>query len=673
VGGVKDEPQDQREARADLRLGKLAVSKGLLTPEQLKDALEEQRLGVQRGRKRPRRLGVIFAAKHFLTDEQVLALLEEQEARLAAMDQRRAEDQLLGRILVDGGFSRAENVAHCLKIQEESILYGADEIPLLGSLLVEKGYATREAIEEALELQRGVPVVCSHCGDEVRVGGVEASDVCPKCQAPLEPEPEEETPPPAAAAPAPAPPPPPPPAPEPAPPPAPELQRLGRYQIVGKLGRGAMGEVYEALDPALNRKAALKVIRSELDGARGDDRKEVARFIQEAQLAAKLSKHPHIVSVYEADVAEGLHYIAMELIRGRTLAEWRKEGHLTVRQQVKILRTVALAVHYAHEHGVLHRDLKPANVLLDGEQKPYVTDFGLARAHDPGSDPNDPEARRVCGTPQYISPEQAQGLRGIDRRTDVYSLGVMLYEALEGHPPFKESSRAATLHKVIHDPVPTFSGGGRARAFTTSDPEIQKICLKALAKKPEERTPTAEAFAKELAQWLEKKSAGPGPTLEQTTVLWKRPQVRIGAVVAGVLLLVLVAAVAFPSSRKDPRPGLVQAEKLMKSGDHAAAYKLYDQAFRSDPSDAEAKAGREQAKGKLISAALADLDRAMGELDKARQQADQIARRPKPQTLDEEQHLVEDRRAAAEKVKKAEERVKACREQVQSFLGPSER
>jgi serine/threonine-protein kinase len=665
VSAVTDEPQDQREARVDLRLGKLAVAKGFLTPAQLKDALEEQRLGVQRGRKRPRRLGVILAAKHFLTDDQVLALLEEQEARLAAMNQRRAEDQLLGRILVDGGFSTAENVARCLKIQEESIQYGADEIPLLGALLVEKGYATRESIEEALELQRGVPVVCGRCGEEVRVGGVQSSDVCPKCQAPLE----EEDP-----APAPAPEPEPPPPPMPAPAAAPEIQRLGRYVISGKLGRGAMGEVYEALDPALNRNAALKVIRNELDGARGADSREVERFMQEARLAAKLSKHPHIVSVYEADVADGLHYIAMELIRGRTLAEWRKDGHLTVRQQVKILRTVALAVHYAHEHGVLHRDLKPANVLLDGEQKPYVTDFGLARAQEPGSTSTDAEARRVCGTPQYISPEQAQGLPGVDRRTDIYSLGVMLYETLEGHPPFKESTRAATLQKVVHDPVPPFSGAGRARAFTTSDPDIQRICLKALAKKPEDRYPTAEAFARDLAQWLEKKSSAPGPTQEETTVVWKRPPVRIGAAVAAALLVVLVAAVALPaSSRKESRADLAQADRLLKCGDAAGAFKHFEQALRKDPSDPEARAGREEAKGKLIAAALAELDRAMSELDKARQEVEKIAKRPKPQTLDEEQHLVEDRRAAEEKVRKAEDRLKECRLQVQSFLTPTDR
>jgi len=419
----------------------------------------------------------------------------------------------------------------------------------------------------------------------------------------------------------------------------------------------------------LNRQAALKVIRSELDGA-GSSR-EVERFIKEAQLAAKLSKHPHIVSVYEADVADGLHYIAMELVRGQTLAEWRQKGVLTARQQIKILRTVALAVHYAHEHGVLHRDLKPANVLLDAEQKPYVTDFGLARAHEPGAAADDPEARRACGTPTYISPEQAQGLPGIDRRTDTYSLGVMLYEILEGRPPFREATSAATLKKVIHDPVPPFSGVARARGFSTSDREIERVCLKALAKKPDERYPTGEAFARDLDQWLDKKGAAPGPTQEESQQIRVTPQLRFAAAAAAAVVLLALAAFAFRSrSGADPRSGHLQAERLLKEGDYAAALKLYDQALRNNPGDPLARAGREEAKGKLVGAAWAELDKAMGELDKARAHVEQLAKRPKPATLDQEVQHAEERLAAEEQRRKGEERVRACRDQMQSLIDP---
>src|SRR5205814_8801145 len=140
--------------------------------------------------------------------------------------------------------------------------------------------------------------------------------------------------------------------------------------------------------------------------------------------------------------------------------------------------------------------------------------------------------------PTCMSPEQAQGLPGIDRRADLYSLGVLLYETLVGHPPFREATRAATLLKVIHDPVPPFSAAGRARPFATSDKEIERICLKALAKKPEERHPTAEAFARDLGQWLEKKSAAPGPTQEETRSL-SRPRGRIAAAAAGAALILI--------------------------------------------------------------------------------------------------------------------------------------
>src|SRR5262249_14173112 len=159
---------------------------------------------------------------------------------------------------------------------------------------------------------------------------------------------------------------------------------------------------------------ALKVILREFNPDHKSDGKDVERFIQEARLAAQLSKHPHIVSVHEADVADGHHYIAMELVRGRTFGEWRQQSGGSLREQIKVLRSVAMAVHYAHEHNVLHRDLKPGNVIVDDDQKPFVTDFGIARAEER-------DDGWVCGSPLYMSPEQARGLPGIDRRSDVYS------------------------------------------------------------------------------------------------------------------------------------------------------------------------------------------------------------------------------------------------------------
>src|SRR5262245_54420109 len=153
------DPAQQHEARLDLRLGKMAVEKGLITAAQLDEALKEQQLGVQRGRKKPRRLGVILSSKHFLTDKQVLSLLEEQEARIVAQDRQRAGDLLLGRILVDAGFSTPQAVEECLRRQEQILQSGGEQIPLLGELLVQSGHATSRDIEEALELQKGIPLI----------------------------------------------------------------------------------------------------------------------------------------------------------------------------------------------------------------------------------------------------------------------------------------------------------------------------------------------------------------------------------------------------------------------------------------------------------------------------------------------------------------------------------
>lgn len=639
-----------QEARIDLRLGTMAVRKGLITEAQLDEALHAQIDGVKRGRKKPRRLGIVLAEKHFLTDEQVIELLEEQEARIVTQERQRADDLLLGRILVDGGFTTAEGVEECLRLQDSAIRSELDEIPLLGDLLVKKGHATPQVIEEALELQKGVPLVCGRCGERAMSGGMDLDrlEACSRCGGPLQPVATEEP------APVPAPPPQPEPPPPPPPPPAPEIKKLGKYSVQGLLGRGGMGDVYEALDVGLNRKVALKVIRGELNGVRPG---LVERFIQEARLAAKLSKHPHIVSVHEADVADGRHYIAMELIQGRTFSEWRRKNAPALRQQIKVLRTVALAVHYAHQHGVLHRDLKPGNVLVDDQQRAFVTDFGLALAEDH-------EDRTICGSPSYMSPEQAQGLPGIDRRSDVYSLGVMLYEVLEGRPPFRETTRAATLKKVIHDPVPPLSSLGRLRPFSTVDHDIEEVCLKALAKKPEERTASAEEFAAALARWLERKPATGEPA---DLPVWRRKSARIAAAVAAGALLLLVGVVAFRSPAPDDRANLAPAQKLMADGDLLRSFELFDQAVRSHPSDALALAGREEARRRLVSRALDELDKTLVDLEKAREDADTKSRR-KPQSLDQERRFADEKTAALELVKKTEDRVRSAREEARRFL-----
>jgi tRNA A-37 threonylcarbamoyl transferase component Bud32 len=282
-----------------------------------------------------------------------------------------------------------------------------------------------------------------------------------------------------------------------------ELPRaFGKYLLTRPLGRGAMGAVYEAQDTLLKRQVALKLMvpgtsRDALDAAQ-----EEAYFVREAQVAARLEKHPNIVTIYEAGILEGRRYIAMEHLQAQPLSEWTRERRPSLRARVKILRDVALAVHHAHEGGVLHRDLTPKNVLIDRAGRPYVTDFGMAKrvGSDPGG--SSTSAGLVVGTPSYMSPEQAQGLKSIDRRTDVYALGAMLYEMLAGKPPFPGEMTIVALMKVVQDTVPTPSSVSPEWAAATHDKSIETLCMKALAKLPADRPESARAFADALSLWL---------------------------------------------------------------------------------------------------------------------------------------------------------------------------
>ncbi len=261
-----------------------------------------------------------------------------------------------------------------------------------------------------------------------------------------------------------------------------------RYQIGAFLGAGGMGQVFKAYDPQLNRFVALKFLRSA-------DPRQVERFLREARAQARVN-HQHVCRVYETDQVKGHPYIAMQYIEGETL------GHtvdtLTLEEKVQIVRDVAEAVHAAHRMGLIHRDLKPGNILVerreDGVLSPYVLDFGLAHDQD-----NLALTRSgaVTGTPSYLSPEQAQG-RPLDRRGDVYSLGVVLYELLSGYLPIEGASLADALIKVVsHRPVPL----GRRMPEVPRD--LETITMKCLEKEPQQRYDSARALAEDLSRYLD--------------------------------------------------------------------------------------------------------------------------------------------------------------------------
>lgn len=277
---------------------------------------------------------------------------------------------------------------------------------------------------------------------------------------------------------------------------------FGKYKLLRELGRGGMGIVYEAIETGLGRKVALKTMIVSPHASPQDARMDEERFLREAQLSASLTKHPHIVGVYEVGVIEGRRYLAMELIDGKPMSEWREGEGVTLRQEIEVLRSVALAVHHAHEHDVIHRDLKPQNILIDARNEPHVTDFGLAKMVGENLSVSLTGAGMVVGTPAYISPEQAQGLRRTDRRTDVYALGVMLFEILTGRHPFTGETAMEILMKASKNPVPSASALMKVRLSPGQAKGLDDICQKALAKKANDRYRTAAAFAADLEKWL---------------------------------------------------------------------------------------------------------------------------------------------------------------------------
>jgi WD40 repeat protein len=272
---------------------------------------------------------------------------------------------------------------------------------------------------------------------------------------------------------------------------------VGRYEILGELGRGAMGVVYRARQSGLNRIVALKMILTG-DYAAPDD---LIRFRSEAEAVARL-QHPNIVQIYEVGEHDGLPFFSLEFVSDGSLAKKLAGVPLPARQAAQLTETLARAVHYAHQRGVIHRDLKPGNVLLTENGTAKITDFGLAKRleTEPGSDNPLPETKSgdIMGTPSYMAPEQALGQTNlIGAVTDVYALGAILYELLTGRPPFRGANTVETLHQVVFDDlVPP----GNLQPKLPRD--LETICLKCLQKEVRKRYASAEELAEDLRRFL---------------------------------------------------------------------------------------------------------------------------------------------------------------------------
>ena len=283
---------------------------------------------------------------------------------------------------------------------------------------------------------------------------------------------------------------------------APRTNKIfGDYEILETIARGGMGVVYKACHIKLNRVVALKMILSG-QFANSDD---IDRFHAEAEAAARLS-HPNIVGIHDSGQSDGQHYISMQFVEGQSLADLVREHPLQPRVAAKYMAAISEAMQYAHDHGILHRDLKPANVLVDKNNVPLVTDFGLAKLN-PSDALGDTQARAghsqmtmdgtVMGTASYMPPEQALGkLEEISELSDVYSLGATLYDLITGKPPFGAANIHETIRQVIEaEPV-------APRVLNANVPkDLETICLKCLQKVPARRYASAQELAEELQRY----------------------------------------------------------------------------------------------------------------------------------------------------------------------------
>ncbi|MBI3097902.1 MAG: tetratricopeptide repeat protein [Planctomycetes bacterium] len=512
-------------------------------------------------------------------------------------------DNLFGKTLIREGVLDEEQIRTAVRTQKQMAAQG---ISLrLGEVLVRQGLLTADQVRQFLQLAGKQLLHCPKCGRNFNVKNwrPEREVFCPTCSVHLVP-------------------------------PHSDLtidahethdsmpsvrvpddardrqgKRFGRYRLLEELGRGGMGVVWKAWDTQLKRMVALKQILHEDRG----DSSDVARFMREARLAAKL-RHPHIVSVYDVGMEEGHHFFTTEFIAGQSLDRLMgvREGAarrkpVSVKQALLWVKTAADALAYAHAQGVVHRDVKPGNFLIDGKGHLHVMDFGLAKEVD-----LEPHARRkgealtmsgaILGTPQYMSPEQATGARGgVGPASDQFSLGVVLYELLTGRAPFQGQTLLQLLKRIERDePARPSSVAPRLHR------DVETLCLKALEKNPTRRYSTIADFASDLQRCLDGEPIEARP-ISAVGRLWRRAVKHRAAVIPVAAALVVVGGVVIGQSvsersRRIRVAGqIADAQKCLARSDFRGANDLLLAAAESDPEQPEVPLLLEKARAGLQS------------------------------------------------------------------------
>jgi len=316
----------------------------------------------------------------------------------------------------------------------------------------------------------------------------------------------------------------------------------GRYQVVDEIGQGSMGVVYRAHDPQINRHIALKLLRQD----RVTSEELVQRFFKEAQAMGGLS-HPNIATVYDTGQDHGTIFIAMEILRGTSLKDLMREKKLNLNEIVHIGVQVAEALDFAHRKGIVHRDIKPSNIIIDPNGNAKITDFGIAHIEDPTLTQQTIPGQ-ILGTPLYMSPEQVMS-NPVDGRSDLYSLGVILYEMTTGTPPFKGDNIAAIFQSILQETPrePELDGSAVSR-------NLSNLIMKSLNKDPAKRFQTGLEMAQPLKGCLQRRQSD---TVRGVRRPAKRKRIFPAILAAIILIIAAAGAVYFLSGRGSPPENLL--------------------------------------------------------------------------------------------------------------------